>query len=108
MEEVLDQGYKDLHPVLVKMAQFDSTYSQEEANALKSIGGVTMELMGFGTKNDLSPTGSLKELETASLVSLINKYHPSGTTLAMMGGEASASSSADEMNVGVGGLFGSV
>jgi hypothetical protein len=108
MEEVLDRGYKDLHPMLVKMAQFDSTYSQEEANVLKSIGGVTRELMGFGTKNDLSPTGRLKELETASLVSLINKYHPSGTTLAIMGGEASASSSADEMNVGGGGLFGSV
>ncbi|KAL3790298.1 hypothetical protein HJC23_002924 [Cyclotella cryptica] len=113
MEEVLDRGWRDLHPMLVKMAQFDATYSNDEANVLRSINGVTQELMGFGTKNDLSPQGRLKELETSSLESLINKYHPSGTTLSIMGGETgggihSPHASTDELAVGGGGLFGSV
>jgi hypothetical protein len=113
MEEVLDRGWRDLHPMLVKMAQFDATYSNDEANILKSINGVTHELMAFGTKNDLMPHGRLKELETNSPEALIKKYHPSGTTLTIMGGEVggginSPFSSADELPVGGGGLFGSV
>lgn len=115
MEEVLERGWKDLHPMLVKMAQFDSTFSNDEAAVLKSINGVTHELMAFGTKNDLMPQGRLKELETSSPEALIQKYHPSGTTLTIMGGEVgggfsnSPLNSADELPVGGGGgLFGTM
>ena len=112
MEEVLDRGYRDLHPLLVKMAQFDGTFSADEYKILQCIGGVTQELMAFGTKNDLMPQGRLKELENSSPDVLIQKYHPSGTTLTIMGGEVGSStiggglhSSSDEMQVGGGGLF---
>jgi hypothetical protein len=112
MEEVLDRGWKDLHPMLVKMAQFDTTFSNDEAAVLKSINGVTHELMSFGTKNDLMPQGRLKELETSSPDALIRKYHPSGTTLTIMGGEVGSgglNSSGDELPLGGGGgLFGSI
>lgn len=112
MEEVLDRGWRDLHPMLVKMAQFDSTFSNDEAAVLKSIHGVTHELMAFGTKNNLMPQGRLKELETSSPEALIRKYHPSGTQLSIMGGEvgggfsSSPGNSGDELRVGGGGLFG--
>lgn len=111
MEEVLDRGWRDLHPLLVKMAQFDGTFSSDEAKILQSINGVTQELMAFGTKNDLMPQGRLKELEDSPPDAVIRKYHPSGTSLTIMGGEVgsgglnSPKSSSDEMPVGGGGLF---
>ena len=113
MEEVLDRGWKDLHPMLVKMAQFDATFSNDEAAIMKNINGVTHELMAFGTKNDLMPLGRLKELETSSAEALIQKYHPTGTTLTIMGGDVggglnSPYSSADELPTGGGGLFGGI
>eukprot|EP00571_Detonula_confervacea_P013277 CAMPEP_0172299422 /NCGR_PEP_ID=MMETSP1058-20130122/1738_1 /TAXON_ID=83371 /ORGANISM="Detonula confervacea, Strain CCMP 353" /LENGTH=611 /DNA_ID=CAMNT_0013008869 /DNA_START=157 /DNA_END=1992 /DNA_ORIENTATION=+ len=78
MEEVMERGWKDLHPLLVKMAQFDATLSNEEAVLLKgSMAGVTENLKGMGTKYpNLKAQGRLKELETWSLESL-NKVNPS-------------------------------
>ena len=78
MEEVMDRGWKDLHPLLVKMAQFDSTLSNEESMLLKgSMAAVTEQMKGMGSKYpNLKPTGRLKELETWSLESL-NKVNPS-------------------------------
>ncbi|KAL9179838.1 hypothetical protein ACHAXT_007808, partial [Thalassiosira profunda] len=69
MEEVLERGWKDLHPLLVKMAQFDMTLSGEEATLLKgSMLGVTEQIKGLATKYpNLKPAGRLKELETFSL-----------------------------------------
>mmetsp|Transcript_33467 Transcript_33467/g.58747 ORF Transcript_33467/g.58747 Transcript_33467/m.58747 type:complete len:587 (+) Transcript_33467:219-1979(+) len=77
MEEIMDRGWKDLHPLLVKMAQFDATLSSEEAMLLKgSMTGVTENLKGMAVKYpNLKPMGRLKELETWSLESL-NKVNP--------------------------------
>lgn len=78
MEEVMDRGWKDLHPLLVKMAQFDSTLSNEEASLLKgSMTDVTEQMKSMGAKYpNMKPAGRLKELETWSLESL-NKVNPS-------------------------------
>ena len=112
MEEVLDRSWRDLHPMLVKMTQFDSTFSDDQANILKRINGVTHELMAFGTKNDLMPQGRLKELESSSPEALVQKYHPSGTTLTIMGGEVGGGlvppTGGDGLPVGGGGLFSTI
>jgi len=97
MEEVLHRGWKDLHPLLVKMAQFDSTLSNEEAQLLKgSMMSVTEEMKNMGTKYpNLKPQGRLKELESMSLESFANqnpseKYNDSGAPLLITqgGGES--------------------
>jgi hypothetical protein len=78
MEEVMDRGWKDLHPLLVKMAQFDTTLSNEEAMILKGgMTSITTQLKGMGAQHpNLKPQGRLKELETSSLESLA-KANPS-------------------------------
>ncbi|KAL7541838.1 hypothetical protein ACHAWF_007033 [Thalassiosira exigua] len=133
MEEVMDRGWKDLHPVLVKMAQFDATLSNEETMLLKgSMQAVTEQMKAMGAKYpNLKSAGRLKELETWSLESL-NKVNPSLRSdsplmIAQGGGEAASyvsgtgetggsagihqslvgSEVADELGVGGGGLFGS-
>eukprot|EP00581_Thalassiosira_minuscula_P008955 CAMPEP_0183707788 /NCGR_PEP_ID=MMETSP0737-20130205/4254_1 /TAXON_ID=385413 /ORGANISM="Thalassiosira miniscula, Strain CCMP1093" /LENGTH=605 /DNA_ID=CAMNT_0025935517 /DNA_START=149 /DNA_END=1966 /DNA_ORIENTATION=- len=78
MEEIMERGWKDLHPLLVKMAQFDGTLAHEEASLLKgNMTLVTEELKGMGTKYpNLKPAGRLDELKNWSLESL-NKVNPS-------------------------------
>ncbi|KAL3798445.1 hypothetical protein ACHAW5_007397 [Stephanodiscus triporus] len=81
MEEVMLRGWKDLHPLLVKMAQFDSTLSNEESTLFRAgMGDVADRLKGM--RNDhpgLKPLGRLKELETMSLESLA-RANPTTTT----------------------------
>ena len=99
MEEVLHRGWKDLHPLLVKMAQFDSTLSNEEAQLLKgSMMSVTEEMKNMASKYpNLKPQGRLKELESMSLESFSKenpseKYNDSGAPLLItQGGGESAS-----------------
>lgn len=129
MEEVLHRGWKDLHPLLVKMAQFDSTLSNEESQLLKgSMLSVTEEMKNMGIKYpNLKPQGRLKELESKSLESFTKenpseKYNDSGapllitqgggesaTYMAPLGGNSDSIHSGLVGNGGVGGgggLFG--
>jgi len=115
MEEIMERGWKDLHPLLVKMAQFDVTLSGEEAKLLSTgmvaVVGALKTLAG--NHPNMNPTGRLKELETWSLES-INKTNPRATTepqqLTITGGDEFGviqRASSDELDVGGGGLFGS-
>jgi hypothetical protein len=111
MEEIMERGWKDLHPLLVKMAQFDVTLSGEEASLLsKGMVIVVGELKALAGKHpNMNPTGRLKELETWSLES-INKTNPkSESNLMITAGDefGGGVTSADELDVGGGGLFGS-
>lgn len=113
MEEIMERGWKDLHPLLVKMAQFDVTLSGEEAQLLsKGMVAVVNELKALAGKHpNMNPTGRLKELETWSLES-INKTNPKADNgpLMITGGDefgALQKTSSDEIDVGGGGLFGS-
>lgn len=108
LEEIMERGWKDLHPLLVKMAQFDVTLSGEEASLLsKQMVAVVGELKALaGNHPNMNPTGRLKELETWSLES-INKTNPS--QLAITAGDEYGviqKASSDELDVGGGGLFG--
>lgn len=109
IEEIMDRGWKDLHPLLVKMAQFDATLSNEECALLKgSMNGVTEVLKGMAAKYpNMKPTGRLKELETWSLESL-NKVNPGtrgdGPLMIEQGGGDSArylTSAASEASLGI-------
>ena len=108
LEEVLERGWKDLLPLLVKMSQFDATLCGEEHNLLRgSMAGVTAQMTEVASRYPgLSSKGRLKELETSSLESLAKEY-PSerelGGTLAI-----AQAPDAGEMGVGGGGLFGSL
>jgi len=114
MEEIMERGWKDLHPLLVKMAQFDVTLSGEEAKLLSTgMVAVVGELKVLAGKHpNMNPTGRLKELETWSLES-INKTNPRSVEsqqLTITGGDeygAVQRASEDELDVGGGGLFGS-
>ncbi|KAL3811679.1 hypothetical protein ACHAXA_010318 [Cyclostephanos tholiformis] len=129
MEEVMLRGWKDLHPLLVKMAQFDTTLSNEESTLLRNgMSNVTERLKGMRNEHPgLKPLGRLKELETWSLESLA-RANPSGQDAMVVssgGGEYASyvnaplggvglvhaglgSRSSDEMHAvgGGGGLFG--
>lgn len=108
MEEIMERGWKDLHPLLVKMAQFDVTLSGEEAKLLSTgMVAVVGSLKTLaGEHPNMNPTGRLKELETWSLES-ISKTNPRTT---ISGGDEYGviqRASSDELDVGGGGLFGS-
>ena len=101
MEEVMDRGWKDLHPLLVKLSQFDATLSSEEASCFKSMYGVTEKLKELSSKySNVKAGGRLKELETWSLSSLVQASGESGLMI------EDSPPSAEELGVGGGGLFG--
>ena len=108
MEEVMLRGWKDLHPLLVKMAQFDTTLCNEESSLFtRSMTSVTDRLKNM--KNDhpgLTPLGRLKELETASLES-IARSNPDYGVIVQGGGEAAtfAPLGSTTTTIGGGGLF---
>ena len=109
MEEVMSRGWKDLHPLLVKMAQFDATLCNEESSLFaRGMTGVTDRLKNM--KNDhpgLTPLGRLKELETASLES-IARSNPDYGVIVQGGGEAATFAplgGSSTTTIGGGGLF---
>ena len=111
MEEIMERGWKDLHPLLVKMAQFDITLSGEETKLLSTgMVAVVGELKALaGNHPNMNPTGRLKELETWSLET-ISKTNPRTEQLTIRGGDEYGvvqGTSADDLDVGGGGLFGS-
>lgn len=112
MEEVMIRGWKDLHPLLVKMAQFDTTLCNEESLLFtKSMTSVTDRLKNMKNHHPgLTPLGRLKELETASLES-IARCNPDYGVIVQGGGEAATfaplggSSTTTTTTIGGGGLF---
>ena len=64
IEELTERSWKDLHPCLVKMAQFDMTISKEEATCFGQMDHVVNQLKKLGEQYKLQASGRLKELET--------------------------------------------
>eukprot|EP00541_Cyclophora_tenuis_P008275 CAMPEP_0116565112 /NCGR_PEP_ID=MMETSP0397-20121206/13720_1 /TAXON_ID=216820 /ORGANISM="Cyclophora tenuis, Strain ECT3854" /LENGTH=437 /DNA_ID=CAMNT_0004091855 /DNA_START=63 /DNA_END=1376 /DNA_ORIENTATION=+ len=73
LEEYTERAWKDLHPALVKLAQFDSTVSSDEAASLKELDQVVSQLKAIGDKYDLSGSGRLKDLEKTPPAQLYSK-----------------------------------
>jgi len=114
MEEVMDRGWKDLHPMLVKLSQFDATLSTEEANCCKAMYGVTEKLKEMSTRHvNVKAGGRLKELETWSLSSVVQASGEAAGSLTIEGsgsgdGDLPQSVNPETLQVGGGGLFGNL
>ncbi|CAB9499679.1 expressed unknown protein [Seminavis robusta] len=63
MEEVTERSWRDLHPLLIKLAQFDMTMSDDESKMMGQMSQVVKELKDVAKKNGLSPQPRLKEIE---------------------------------------------
>lgn len=64
MEEVVERSWRDLHPLLIKCAQFDSTLSNDESKILGSLNQVVAQLKQVGVANGISPQPRIKDLGT--------------------------------------------
>jgi hypothetical protein len=62
MEEVTQRSWRDLHPMLLKCAQFDMTISSEEAEAFSALRSVVDSLKVVANDNGISPHHRLKDL----------------------------------------------
>jgi hypothetical protein len=78
MEEVTERAWRDLHPLLIKCAQFDMTMSGDESTILSSLNQSVSELKRVASDNGLSPQARLKDL--ASLNPELLSTRPGGVT----------------------------
>ena len=62
MDEVAERSWRDLHPLLIKCAQFDMTMAQDESRILSSFSQVVNKLKEVATANGISPQHRLKDL----------------------------------------------
>lgn len=63
MEEVTDRSWRDLHPLMIKLAQFDMTMADDESKAMNMMKQVVKELKDTAQRNGLSPQPRLKDIE---------------------------------------------
>lgn len=93
-EEVTERAWRDLHPLLVKIAQFDVTLSGDEAKAMSSLNTVVSELKKLAVTHGIKPQARLKDLETLDPQLLSTAQGESGTLKieAGMGGLSLSSS----------------
>lgn len=76
LEEVTERSWRDLHPLLVKMAQFDMTISNDESKVLGNLNTVISKLKTVASDNGLSNQPRLKDL--ASLKPELLSTRPGG------------------------------
>mmetsp|Transcript_7536 Transcript_7536/g.11397 ORF Transcript_7536/g.11397 Transcript_7536/m.11397 type:complete len:526 (+) Transcript_7536:175-1752(+) len=63
IEEVTERSWKDLHPMLVKICQFDATMSADEAKQLAYLNQVVEQLKQVAEQHGgLTPQGRIKDL----------------------------------------------
>jgi hypothetical protein len=62
MEEVTERSWRDLHPLIVKVAQFDMTVANDDAKSLAPLAQVVATLKQVATENGLSSQPRLKDL----------------------------------------------
>jgi hypothetical protein len=94
-EEVTERSWRDLHPLLVKIAQFDVTLSSDEAKAMVSLNNVVSQLKKLADQHGIKPQARLKDLETLDPQLLSTAKGEDGTLKieAGMGGLSMSSSS---------------
>ena len=63
IEEVTGRSWRDIHPVLVKIFQFDMTISSEEAKSMSNLGTIIDELKKLATDKKIKTEGRLREIE---------------------------------------------
>jgi hypothetical protein len=80
IDEVTDRSWRDLHPLLVKLAQFDMTLSEDESKALAKLDQVVNELKRVAATHGIKPQARLKDLDNLD-PSLLNTKQPDPSKL---------------------------
>jgi len=65
LKEVTERGWKDLHPLFMKLAQFDYTYAAEQACISKDLNEVILVLQRISRANGISKTPRIENLMDA-------------------------------------------
>jgi hypothetical protein len=105
LEEVTERSWRDLHPLIVKIAQFDVTLSGDEAKTIASLNAVVSELKKVAVTHGIKPQARLKDLDTLD-PALLSTRTSESSTLAIengFGGMALGGSSHSS-----GGVFGTM
>jgi len=63
LEEIVDRCWKDLHPILLKLAQFDFLLASDENTLLSQLKLVADSLQNIAMRHGLKPNARLKELQ---------------------------------------------
>lgn len=63
IEEVTERSWRDLHPLLIKLAQFDMTMSDDESKMMGQMSKVVKEMKDVALRTKLSPQPRLKDIE---------------------------------------------
>lgn len=80
IDEVTGRGWRDLHPLLVKMAQFDITLSEDESKALSKLNQIVSELKRVAATHGINPQARLKDLDSLD-PSLLSTKQPDPSKL---------------------------
>ena len=81
IEEITERAWKDLHPLLIKMAQFDATLASDEAKLFGELNGVVNNLKNVAQQHGLKPQARLKELSQMSASQIDTKGSDSALRL---------------------------
>ena len=97
IEEVTDRSWRDLHPLLVKIAQFDMSVSQDETKVLSELNIVVAKLRGIAEAQNIAEKPRLKDLAEMAPHKLSTRpggvSEHSGTTPAITMGSAQSNDS---------------
>lgn len=85
IDEVTDRSWRDLHPLMVKIAQFEVTVSGDEAKALASLNTIVNEMKRLAVTHGIKPQARLKDLDSLEPKMLSTKA-PGSNTLAIEAG----------------------
>lgn len=66
MDEIAERNWRDLHPVLVKLLQFDMTMSSDEAKLIATLSSSVSQLKAIGTQHGIPQQSRLGDLGTLS------------------------------------------
>ena len=64
MEEVTERSWRDLHPMLIKVAQFEMTLANDQAKIFSSLNSVVDKLKSIASSNGVPATPRLKDMAT--------------------------------------------
>lgn len=81
IEEVTERAWKDIHPMLLKIAQFDYTLSSDETKALAELNTVQDKLRRLADEHQLKPENRLKDIETLKPALLSTKKAEEGLAI---------------------------
>lgn len=64
MEEVTERSWRDLHPMLIKVAQFEMTLANDQSKIFANLNAVVDTLKGIASSNGIPATPRLKDMST--------------------------------------------